>query len=418
MVPMTFNTIESFLTYAEARNAKGRFGFDHFKQAMVSLGNPQNDVPCVHIAGTNGKGSTTNYLRSILQTAGYKVGSFTSPHLIIHNDRIRINDVNISDESILSYANRYADFIETHNLSMFEIDMLFAVMYFKEQKVDYALYEVGLGGRLDATNIVTPLLSIITTIGFDHMELLGNTLEAIASEKAGIIKPFVPVLTAEPKKVCLAVFNEFCERNHSPLISLGKTRRLEGKEGLRYSYRGYKVHLNTLALYQIKNSATALEAALFLRTQGLVISDEAILKGLEDAQWKGRFEKVSDNPLIILDGAHNAHGIAALKESAKYLPRPLFLVFSALKDKVTDKMIHGMLDVTSHLIVTEFDFYRASTVDLMAKDFPVEKVKDPKQAIEKALERSRGGSLLITGSLYFISEVRQKILPELLKRSL
>jgi len=415
---MTFNSIDSFLTYAEARTAKGRFGFEHFKQAMTALGNPQNDIPCVHIAGTNGKGSTTNYLRSILQNAGYKVGSFTSPHLIVHNDRIRINDVNISDEAILSLANRYADFIETHNLSMFEIDMLFSVLYFKEEKIDIALYEVGLGGRLDATNVVTPLLSIITTIGFGHMEILGNTLEAIAGEKAGIIKPSIPVLTAEPKKVCLAVFHEVCERNHSPLMTLGKPRRLEGTDGLRYAYRGYKVHLTTLALYQIKNSATALDSALFLRTKGYTISDEALLTGLEEAQWKGRFEKVSDSPLIILDGAHNAHGIAALKESAKYLPRPLFVVFSALKDKETDKMIHGMLDVTSHLIVTEFDFYRASTVDLMAKDFPVEKVKDPKKAIEKAIQRSRGGSLLITGSLYFISEVRQKILPELLKRTL
>lgn len=418
MVPMTFNTIESFLTYAEARTAKGRYDFDHFKKAMSVLNDPQNDIPCVHIAGTNGKGSTTNYLRSILQFAGYKVGSFTSPHLIVHNDRIRINDVNISDETLLAYANRYAEFIETHDLSMFEIDMLFSAIYFKEEKVDIALYEVGLGGRLDATNVVTPLLSIITTIGFDHMELLGNTLKAIATEKAGIIKPHVTVLTAEPKKIPLAVFHDFCQRNDSPLMTLGKPRRQESQDGLNYSYKGYKVHLNTLALYQIKNSATALEAALFLRQKGYPMTDEALLKGLKEAQWKGRFEKVSDDPLIILDGAHNAHGIAALKESAKYLPRPLFVVFSALKDKETDKMIHGMLDVTSHLIVTEFDFYRASTVDLMAKNFPVEKVKDPKEAIERGIHRSRGGSLLITGSLYFISEVRQKILPELLKRSL
>jgi len=415
---MTFNTIEQFLMYTEARGATGRFGFDHFKKAMDALGNPQFDIPCVHIAGTNGKGSTTNYLRSILQSAGYKVGSFTSPHLIVHNDRIRINDVNITDETLLEYGNRFYDFIEANNLSMFEIDTMFAVTYFKEQKVDIALYEVGLGGRLDATNIVTPMLSIITTIGFDHMELLGNTLKLIAGEKAGIIKPNVPLLTAEPKKGCLDVFEEFCERNNSPMIRLSKIRRLESKEGLSYKYQGLKIHLDTMALYQITNSATALEAALFLRYKGYAITDEAILNGLESAHWKGRFEKVSDDPFIILDGAHNAHGIAALKESAKHLPKPIFVVFSALRDKETDKMISGMLDVTSHLIVTEFDFYRASTVDQMAKDFPVEKIKDAKEAIEKAIHRSRGGSLLITGSLYFISEVRQKILPELLKRTL
>lgn len=418
MVPMTFTQIAEFITYSEARMAKGRFGFEHFKHAMNSLGNPQNDVRCIHIGGTNGKGSTTNYLRSILQNAGYKVGTFTSPHLIVHNDRIRINDVYISDEQLLSYANRFYDFIEANNLSMFEIDMLFAVIYFKEQQVDFALYEVGLGGRLDATNIVTPLLSIITTIGFDHMELLGKSLKLIAAEKAGIIKPKVPLLTAEPKKVCLAVFTDFCTRLQCPMISLSKIKAIQIDDSVTYTYNSLKIKLDTLALYQVKNSALALEAALFLRTLGFAIADDAIVTGLLEAHWKGRFEKVSDDPLIILDGAHNPHGIAALRESAKHLPKPIFVVFSALKDKETDKMIHGMLDVTSHLIVTEFDFYRAASVDLMAKGFPVEKIKDPKKAIQQGIERSRGGSLLITGSLYFISEVRQQILPELLKRTL
>lgn len=415
---MTFKKVGEFIAYSEARITKGRFGFDHFKAAMNELGNPQNDIKCVHIAGTNGKGSTTNYLRSILQGAGYKVGTFTSPHLIVHNDRIRINDVYISDEQLLVYGNRFYDFIEFHNLSMFEIDMLFASTYFKEQNVDFALYEVGLGGRLDATNIVTPLLSIITTIGFDHMELLGNTLKLIAGEKAGIIKPNVPLLTAEPKKSCLSVFETICKDKQSPIIKLSKITKLASSTGLSYRYHNFVIHLNTMALYQIKNSATALEAALYLRELGYVISDEAIVEGLANAQWKGRFEQVSDNPLIILDGAHNSHGIAALKESVKHLPKPIFVVFSALKDKETDKMISQMLDVTSHLIVTEFDFYRASTVDLLAKDFPVDKIKDPKKAIQDGIKRSKGGTLLITGSLYFISEVRQKILPELLGKTL
>lgn len=415
---MTFMKTEEFIAYIEARITKGRFGFEHFKASMNELGNPQNDIKCVHIAGTNGKGSTTNYLRSILQEAGYRVGTFTSPHLIVHNDRIRINDVFISDEDLLEYGNRFYDFIEFHNLSMFEIDMLIASTYFKEQNVDFALYEVGLGGRLDATNVVTPLLSIITTIGFDHMELLGNTLKLIAGEKAGIIKQNVPLLTAEPKKSCLSVFERICTEKQAPLMKLSKITKLKASSGLSYRYHNLVIHLNTMALYQIKNSATALEAALILRNIGVEISDEAIIEGLANAQWKGRFEKVSDDPLIILDGAHNSHGIAALKESVKHLPKPIFVVFSALKDKETDKMISQMLDVTTHLIVTEFDFYRASTVDLLAKDFPVDKIKDPKKAIQNGIRRSRGGTLLITGSLYFISEVRQRILPDLLGKTL
>ncbi len=418
MVFMKFNTIEALTSYCEARMSKGRFGFEHFKSAMVELGNPQNDIQCVHVAGTNGKGSTVNYLRSILQSAGYRIGTFTSPHLIVHNDRIRINDIYISDERLLRYGNHFYDFIEANNLSMFEIDMLFAVHYFKEEKVDLALYEVGLGGRLDATNIVTPLLSIITTIGFDHMELLGNTLKLIATEKAGIIKPKIPVLTAEPKKMCLDVFEAVCLSHESSLLKLGKIKKIKSSEGLKYVYRGLTVHLSTLALYQIPNSATAFEAAYLLRSMGFKISDQAILDGLDSAHWKGRFEQVSDDPLIIIDGAHNAHGVAALKESVKRLPQPIFIVFSALRDKETDKMIIQMLDVTPHLIVTEFDFYRASTVELLAKDFPVEKIKDPIEAIKKGILRSKGGSLVITGSLYFISEVRQKILPNLLGKTL
>jgi len=415
---MIFNTIEALTSYCEARISKGRFGFDHFKLAMTECGNPQNEIPCVHIAGTNGKGSTVNYLRSILQSAGYRIGTFTSPHLIVHNDRIRINDVYISDERLLAYGNRFYDFIEANNLSMFEIDMLFASHYFKEEKVDLALYEVGLGGRLDATNIVSPILSIITTIGFDHMELLGNTLKLIAGEKAGIIKDKVPVLTAEPKKTCLDVFETVCLSHHSPLLKLSKIKPLKSEEGLSFVYRGLPIHLSTMALYQIKNAATAVEAAYFLKTKGYDLSNEAIIAGLASAHWKGRFEKVSDDPFIILDGAHNSHGIAALKESVKRLPQPIFVVFSALKDKETDKMIIQMLDVTPHLIVTEFDFYRAATVDLLAKDFPVEKIKDPTEAIKKGIHRSKGGSLVITGSLYFISEVRQKILPKLLGKKI
>lgn len=414
---MRFQTIDEFIDYTVKRLNTGRFGFEHFKAAMAELGNPQLRLTCVHVAGTNGKGSTTNYLRSILQHAGYTVGSFTSPHLIVHNDRIRINDVYISDEELLAYGNRFVGFIEAHNLSMFEIDMLIAVHYFLDHHVDLVVFEVGLGGRLDATNVIVPLLSIITTIGYDHMELLGDTLPKIAAEKAGIIKPGVPVLTAEPKASCLNVFRSVCERNHSPLYRLDRRVRLRSAQGLRYRYKSFVIALPTLAQYQIQNSATALEAALILRDLGLSITDDAIVNGIQNTQWKGRFETMSTDPLIIIDGAHNTHGIHALTQSLSALPKPLIVVFSALRDKETDKMLAELIPLCDDVIVTSFDFYRAASAVDLAHDFPVLAIESPAEALRTGLLKSKGGTLLVTGSLYFISEVRQTLIPNLLKES-
>jgi dihydrofolate synthase / folylpolyglutamate synthase len=412
---MRFQTIDAFIEYTVKRLNTGRFGFEHFKAAMAELGNPQFQLKCIHVAGTNGKGSTTNYLRSILQHAGYTVGTFTSPHLIVHNDRIRINDVYISDEALLVYGNRFVDFIETHNLSMFEIDMLIAVHYFLENQVDLVVFEVGLGGRLDATNVVLPMLSIITTIGFDHMELLGDTLPKIAAEKAGIIKPNVPVLTAEPKASCLNVFRKVCEANHSPLHRVERRTRLRSTTGLRYRYKTFTVHLPTLAHYQIQNSAIAIEAALIVRQHSLDISDEAIVQGIQNTQWKGRFETMSTDPLIIIDGAHNTHGIHALTQSLSELPHPIIVVFSALRDKETDKMLAELIPLCDDVIVTSFNFYRAATALELAHDFPVHALESPADALRMGLSKSKGGTLLVTGSLYFISEVRQTLIPNLLK---
>ncbi len=412
---MRFNTINEFIDYTVKRLNTGRFGFEHFKAAMAELGNPQLQLKCIHVAGTNGKGSTTNYLRSILQHAGYTVGSFTSPHLIVHNDRIRINDVYISDEELLGYGNRFVEFIEAHNLSMFEIDMLIAVHYFLENSVDLVVFEVGLGGRLDATNVIVPMLSIITTIGFDHMELLGDTLPKIAAEKAGIIKPHVPVLTAEPKASCLNVFRKVCTQNDSPFYRVDRRYQLRSSNGLRYRYKSFVIDLPTLAHYQIQNSATALEAALILRENGLTVSDEAIINGIQNTQWKGRFETMSTDPLIIIDGAHNTHGIHALTQSLSELPRPLIVVFSALRDKETDKMLAELIPLCDDVIVTSFDFYRAATAKDLARDFPVHAIESAPEALHTGLAKAKGGTLLVTGSLYFISEVRQTLIPNLLK---
>ncbi len=412
---MRFDTVEAFISYCVQRRSRGRFGLVNFKAAMEYLGNPQLKLKTIHIAGTNGKGSTTNYLRSILQTANYKVGSFTSPHLQRHQDRIRINDVDIVDQALLDYGNRFYEVIEQFDLSMFEIDTLIATYYFLDEKVDYALYEVGLGGRLDATNIIHPILSIITTIGYDHMDILGHTLEEIALEKAGIIKPGVTLLTAEVKESCLDVFRLMCQEKGSSMLTTDKVHVYPQDQLIHFKYRHFDIHLSTQALYQSQNASLALEAALLLRDLDLDISDASIIKGLERTNWKGRFEQMSTSPSIYLDGAHNTHGVQALCESLQRLPRPISAVFTALKDKESDDMIALLLKVCDRVYVTEFEFYRAAKLEDLAKSSSVIAVRDPYQAIQQAIDSSKGGTCIITGSLYFISQAREVLISKLLK---
>lgn len=411
-----FKTTHDFIDYCTNRMNKGRFNLDHFKALLEKLGNPQLKLKTVHIAGTNGKGSTTDYLRSILQTAGYKVGTFTSPHLEVHNDRIRINNVYISDEELLEYGNRFYTLIEENELSMFEIDTLIAIYYFCEKNVDIALFEVGLGGRLDATNVILPLVSLITSIGYDHMDILGHTLEEISFEKAGIIKENIPLITAEDKENCLFVFKSVCEERSSDFLKIHPAKNVIIGDSIQYEYHHLIIQLNTLAIYQIKNSSLAIECALYLCELGYTISDENIRMGISSTQWKGRFETISLNPHIIIDGAHNMHGIDALVESTRLCKKPLIIVFSALKDKETEKMIHALVDIGDEVIVTEFEFYRAATLETLSMNNRVTSIRNPYDAIKYAINQSAGGTCLITGSLYFISEVRQVLLPQILGR--
>ena len=413
-----FETIHEFIDYTTRRMSSGRFGLSRLNDALVELGQPQFAVPCVHIAGTNGKGSTTNFLRSVLQEAGYRVGSFTSPHLEVHNDRIRINDIFISDEKLLEYGNRFYPVIENYGLTMFEIDMVLAATYFKEEAVDIALYEVGLGGRLDATNLILPQLALITNIGMDHMDYLGDTLELIAGEKAGIIKDHVPVITGEKKEECLNVFRRVCEAKQSGLLlTTEATLIAHDQSSVTFDYRGHVIHLKGPALYQISNASLAIDALLYLRNHlGWDISDESIKNGLERALWKGRFEVVQTNPTIVLDGAHNEHGVDAILSSIQSLPQPVVAVFTALKDKKAKGMLEKLLGVCDRIIVTEFQYYRGAKAVDLADGLPVEVISDPLEALREGLRSVSTGSLLITGSLYFISDVRNHYLDEILER--
>ena len=340
------------------------YGLDHFKKCLEDMGNPQNKLKCIHIAGTNGKGSTTNYIRAVLQKAGNKVGSFTSPHLMVHNDRIRINDKMISD-----------------------------------QVVDYVVYEVGLGGTLDATNVIDPLVCGITNVDFDHMNILGNTLEAIASQKGGIIKEGKPLFTSETKQEVLDVFKEICHKKSASFNQVLLPEVVVNDGSYHFNVSGVDLVLTHQGRYQVSNASLATGIL-----KSLNINDEDIKVGIENASWAGRFEEIEEH--VFLDGAHNILGIKQLIASTQILKRPLVGVFTALGDKSYQEMIDLLEAHFDELIITQFDFYRAAKATDLAKNHKVIIEEDFRKAIDLGRTMKKEGSLVITGSLYFISEAR------------
>ena len=406
---MRFQKAEDVIAIIEQRKNRG-YGLDHFKQYMASLGNPQNRLRSIHIAGTNGKGSTTNDIRSILQAAGYKVGSFTSPFMITHLDRIRINNQDIREEAFLGITNRYYDSWMEWDLSMFEIDMCIAVFYYLEEQVDFCVFETGLGGRKDATNILQPLVSVITNIGMDHMEFLGDTLEKIAKEKAGIVKEGIDLITAEDKECCLQVFQKHTASAHAQCIKAGEISNIqETADGLSFDYGNLKdVALYGKARYQCRNAALAIEVCLYLQRQGHIRLTEVQLRtGLHQAVWIGRFETISKEPLIILDGAHNADGIHALCETLKQM-EDVQVLFSVLKDKNFEAMLQELETVCGEILVVPFYNERALDVRLLEGRKHIHLMESYERAIPHALQKVK--PLVITGSLYFISDLRKYLI--------
>lgn len=399
-----FKTIhEATQTLMARKNLK--YGTDGLIQALAAVGNPHLQLKVIHIAGTNGKGSTTNYVRSILQTAGYQVGSFTSPHLVKHNDRIRINDQEISDDALLAAINNTYDLWMQYELSMFEIDMLISAMYFLEQGVDYVVYEVGLGGRLDATNVVTPCVSAITNIGMDHQAILGDTIAKIAAEKAGIIKKDVPLITTVDDPEALNVILDTCLRVDAPFQQVCVPPYRIANTSLHFEYAFEPYVLHNQATYQVNNAALAL--AIVQRILP-AIDHDTLQKGLTNTHWAGRFEAILPN--VYLDGAHNEMGVQKLVESLPMLPRPWTIIFTALADKDHHKMISMLEHVADTLIVTQFDFYRAQSAENLAHNHQALIIKDAREAIEYGLAHKGEGTLIITGSLYFISQARAQLL--------
>lgn len=405
-----FKTGQEFIDYLIAKKSGHKLRLEHFRNYLESIGRPQDRLKSIHVAGTNGKGSTSHYLVSALCEAGYKVGSFTSPHLISHHDRIRIDHLPISDERLREYGNRFYDIIESEQLSMFETDVLIALYYFIEEQVDYVVFEVGLGGRLDATNVIRPLISVITNIGLDHMDILGDTLDKIAWEKAGIIKEGIDCVSAEENPVCLDIFREATQRMGSKLIQLQPITHVSKEKGMRFEYRGCAYQLRSLASYQVRNAALAIETLNQLKKMGHFIPDDAIIRGIEKSLWQGRLEVMSEKPYVLIDGAHNLPGVLALAESVKDFPRPLVFVFSVLKDKMGKDMLEILNTLGDEVIVTHFDFPRAIDFETLKEWNMGSGIEDPGKAILEGIRRAKDGTCIITGSLYFISFVREYLI--------
>ena len=406
---------------------------EHTKECLKRLGNPQNKFRVIHVAGTNGKGSTCAFLTSVLREAGYSCGLFTSPHLVVINERFQINEKNIDDDVFLdafSKVKALADELVkegNYHPTYFEFLFLMGMVIFADANVDYVVLETGLGGRLDATTAIeNPIACVITSISFDHMQYLGNTIEAIAGEKAGIIVPGVPVIYDGNDPVAAEVIRKRAQDLHSPYYEVRKedTEIIRNtRAGIDFSFRnGY--YGNTvfsipfIALYQVMNSSLALKTIEVLKDV-LPVSADAVKKGLLETRWQGRMETVL--PGVIVDGAHNEDGVARFVETAAHFQReyPLTLLFSAVDDKDYTDMIHTILDKIRfrHVVVTQVGGYRKVPAEHLAEIFrengcqSAEVCDNAEEAFRKALsEKGEDGLLFCVGSLYLVGEIKTAIL--------
>ncbi|MFS0861741.1 bifunctional folylpolyglutamate synthase/dihydrofolate synthase [Fredinandcohnia sp. 179-A 10B2 NHS] len=431
------HTYEDALSWIHSRLRLGiKPGLSRMEWMMERLNHPEKKIKAIHVGGTNGKGSTVSYLRNILQQAGYSVGTFTSPYIESFNERISLNGKPIRDEeivSLLQVIKPLADELEQTDLggpTEFEVITAMALYYFgTNPEIDFVIMEVGLGGRFDSTNVITPMLSIITSIGYDHMNILGDTLTEIASEKAGIIKEGKPVITAVDQEEAIQVISQKAKQTNSALYQLSKdffiVDHKPSEQGELFSLKTpndtYKnLFLSMKGAHQVNNASLAVMAIKLLVLEGVAkISEKELLKGLEETNWVGRFEQISTQPPIIIDGAHNPEGIKSLVDTIKthLSDKKVHVVFSALKDKKLDNMISQLEEVADSLTFTSFDFPRAaSSKDLYESSSASDSIRVIENWIEaieiskNKLSNSENEVLLITGSLYFISNVRHYIL--------
>ena len=409
-----------------------RIGAAAFKKDLTNtitlcghIGNPHHKFKSIHIAGTNGKGSVSHMLAAILQTAGYKTGLYTSPHLKDFRERIKVNGDEINEKFIIDFTEKIKPLIEEIEPSFFEITVAMAFDYFAEKKVDIAVIEVGLGGRFDSTNIITPEISVITNIGWDHMNILGDSLEKIAFEKAGIIKSNIPVVIGETIQETKPIFQKTASEKNAPLYLATKERNVTGwqweKNELIVEIAEHdkvdhkKYHLDLPGIYQSKNLLTVLETCSVLKKLEYDIDENEIRQGLQKAKkltgLHGRWEIIHENPTIVLDVGHNEDGIKQIIQQIELTTHhELHIIIGMVKDKETDTVL-SLLPHSANYYFTQAHIPRALPAEILkekAREFNLNGIvmKDVNEAIKEAKSRANKDDLiLICGSVFLVGEV-------------
>jgi len=410
-------------------------GLDRIRYLLEALGNPQETFSSIHIAGTNGKGSTAVYLNSVLQKAGLRTGLYTSPHLHHFPERIVLSGEEVAPEVVAAQTERLLQIIRSagpdFHPTYFEVTTAMAFTVFAEAGIEFAVVETGLGGRLDATNVIRPVVSVITNVAMEHADYLGDSLEAIAREKGGVIKPGGVTVTGVRNPRVRAILEEICAAQEARLIRLGGEIRVEDVQvhregGARsFTFRGVEKTWKELTVgmmgeHQVFNAAVALGALEILMQRGVEISDDAVREGLREARWPGRLETVSRDPWIMVDGAHNPHAARVLQQVLKddldY--HRLILVIGILQDKDVPAIVLPLLSCSDRLILTRPEYYRGTDPEVLA-----EKIRQPgldvtvTGSVCDAVDRARafyapGDLILVTGSLYTAGEARDYLLSE------
>ncbi|RXK18160.1 folylpolyglutamate synthase/dihydrofolate synthase family protein [Macrococcus sp. DPC7161] len=398
-------------------------GIKRMEWMLERLGNPEKNIKGIHVVGTNGKGSTVSYLKNALIKNGYEVGTFTSPYIETFNERISLNGFPITDDEIVKLVEIVKPVSEALDeetdlgvATEFEIITMMMFVYFGQiRSVDFVIIEAGLGAENDSTNVFQPIMTILTSIGLDHTNILGDTYTDIAKEKSGVIKPAVPLVYAVKNEEAKAYINAVVEEKHAKGIKLGRDFYVvsNGKDfTLRYkNYELENIELKMIGKHQQENASIAIVTLLEMFDRGMITIDfNKMIQAIEDTTWTGRIEKVQDEPLIILDGAHNQESIDVLVDTMKmyYPDRKIDVLFSAIDGKPIGKMLNRLESIANTFYVTTFDFPKALPMDTIYESVEHAnkvKVKD----YDTFIKSFDGDLLLITGSLYFISAVKEKM---------
>lgn len=396
-------------------------GVKRMKWMLDKLGNPEEKIQAVHVVGTNGKGSTVSYLREALVANNYEIGTFTSPFIVTFNERISINGTPITDDELVELvqivkpiSERLESETELGPATEFEIITLMMFVYFGTvYPVDFVIIEAGLGALNDSTNVFQPIMTVLTSIGLDHTNILGDTYMDIAREKAGVIKPSVPLVYAIKPKDALHFVREVVEKNYNKGLELDRDFHvLSDDTEFTYRYGSYElenIQLKMIGQHQHENAALAITTLIEMYQRGMIqLNFNTMIEAIEHTTWSGRIEKVQEEPLILIDGAHNKESIDALVDTLKqyYSDKKIDVLFAAIDGKPIGKMMSSIEEIANRFYVTTFDFPKALPIDAVydyLEHHHIEKVQDYPQFIEQY----DGELLVVTGSLYFISEVRK-----------